>query len=81
VEEFAARLVDALLEADPGTLGWGAQTRLVADLRRAASEQGRADILPMLAGEGASLSGPREPAAEIMARLVRETEAVLAKRA
>ena len=74
------RFVDALLEADPGTLGWGPQTRLVADLRRAASEQGRADLLPMLAGEGAALSGTREPAAEIMAQLVRETEAVLAKR-
>jgi nitronate monooxygenase len=74
------RFLDALLEADPGTLGWGAQTRLVADLRRAASEQGRADLLPMLAGEGASFSGLREPAAEITARLARETEAVLAKR-
>ena len=47
------RFVDALLEADPGTLGWGRQAALVADLRRAAAEQGRADILPMLAGEGA----------------------------
>ncbi|HEY3613797.1 MAG TPA: nitronate monooxygenase [Gaiellales bacterium] len=72
------RLLDALVEADPGTLGWGPQTRLVADLRRAASEQGRADILPMLAGEGAALSAEREPAARIVARLEREAEAVLA---
>jgi len=72
------RFVDALLEANPGTLGWGRQAALVGDLRRAAAEQGRADILPMLAGEGASMSGEREPAAEIVARLVRETEAALA---
>jgi hypothetical protein len=34
----------------------------------------------MLAGEGAALSVTREPAGEIVAQLVRETEAVLAKR-
>jgi hypothetical protein len=32
----------------------------------------------MLAGEGAAMSGERKPAAEIVARLVRETEAALA---
>ena len=57
------RLVDALVEAGAGTLGWGRQAPLIADLRRAAAEQGRADLLPMLAGEGAALSGAREPAA------------------
>jgi nitronate monooxygenase len=72
------RLVDALVEAQAGTLGWGQQAPLVADIRRAAAEQGRADILPMLAGQGAALSGPREPAADIVARLVREAEAALA---
>jgi len=72
------RLVDALVEARAGTLGWGQQARLVADLRRAAAEQGRADLMPMLAGQGAALSGPREPAADIVARLVREAEAALA---
>jgi nitronate monooxygenase len=71
------RLVDALVEADAGTLGWGRQAPLIADLRRAAAEQGRADLLPMLAGEGAALSGERQPAADIVARLVRETEAAL----
>jgi nitronate monooxygenase len=72
------RLVDALVEADPGTLGWGRQAPLVADIRRAAAEQGRADILPMLVGEGAAMSAGRRPAAEIVARLVRETESTLA---
>jgi nitronate monooxygenase len=73
------RLLDALIEAAPGTLGWGRQTRLVADIRRAAAEQGRTDILPMLAGEGAALSAEREPAGHIVARLVEEAEAVLAE--
>ena len=73
------RLVDALVEAGVGTLGWGRQAPLVADVRRAAAEQGRADILPMLAGEGAALSRTREPAGEIVARLEREAAAVLAK--
>jgi nitronate monooxygenase len=73
------RLIDALVEADPGTLGWGRQAPFVADIRRAAAEQGRADILPMLAGEGAALSAGRQPAAEIVARLVRETETALAR--
>ena len=72
------RFLDALLEADAGTLGWGKQAQLVGDLRGAAAEQGRGDILPMLAGEGAAMSGKREPAAEIVERLVRETETALA---
>ena len=72
------RLIDALVEANPGTLGWGAQAGLFADLRRAAAEQGRADLLPILAGQGSALSGPPRPAAEIVAQLVRETEAALA---
>jgi nitronate monooxygenase len=73
------RFIDALVEADPGTLGWGRQAALTGDIRRAAAEQGRADLLPMLAGEGAAMAGVREPAAEIVAQLVRETEAVLAR--
>jgi nitronate monooxygenase len=72
------RLVDALVEARAGTLGWGQQARLVADVRRAAAQQGRADLLPMLAGQGAALSGARESAAEIVARLVQQTQAALA---
>ncbi len=55
------RLLDALVEAGAGTLGWGRQAPLMADVRRAAAEQGRADLLPMLAGEGAALSRTREP--------------------
>ena len=73
------RFVDALLEADPARSAGAGRPRSWRDLRRAAAEQGRADILPMLAGEGASMSGEREPAAEIVARLVREAEAALAE--
>ena len=72
------RLLDALVEAGAGTLGWGRQAPLMADVRRAAAEQGRADLLPMLAGEGAALSRTREPAADVVARLVRECETALA---
>ena len=72
------RLIDALVEANPGHLGWGTQAGLVADIRRAASEQGRVDLLPMLAGQGSALSGRPRPAAEIVAQLVRETEEALA---
>ena len=72
------RLIDALVEANPGHLGWGTQAGLFADIRRVAAEQGRADLLPMLAGQGSALSGPPRPAAEIMAQLVRETEQALA---
>jgi nitronate monooxygenase len=69
------RLVDALVAADVGTLGWGAQTAAVADIRRAAAEQGRADLLPMLVGQAAGLGGASEPAAEIVALLLEQTRA------
>jgi nitronate monooxygenase len=64
------RIVSALIEADAGTLGWGAQAAFVADIRKAAAEQERADLLPMLAGQGAALAGEPMPAAEIMAALI-----------
>jgi nitronate monooxygenase len=67
------RLVSAVIEADVGTLGWGAQPALMADLRRAAAEQDRPDLMLMLGGQGAGLAGDPMPAAEIMARLVDET--------
>jgi nitronate monooxygenase len=68
------RLVAAVIEADAGTLGWGAQAALIADLRRAAAEQDRTDLMLLLCGQGAGMSGEPEPAAEIMARLVDETQ-------
>jgi nitronate monooxygenase len=72
------RIVDALVAADAGTLGWGAQTAAVADIRRVAGEQGRADLLPMLVGQGAGLVGEAEPAAAIVALLLEQTRAACA---
>ena len=72
------RLVDALVEANAGTLGWGAQGASIAEVRRAAAAQERIDLLPMLAGQGAGLAGDSRPAAEIVARLLEETRAALA---
>jgi nitronate monooxygenase len=66
------RTVAALIDADAGTLGWGAQGAYVADIRKAAAEQGRPDLLPMLAGQAAGLAGDPQPAAAIMESLVRE---------
>jgi nitronate monooxygenase len=68
------RIVSTIIEADVGTLGWGAQAALIADMRRAAAEQGRTDLMIMLAGQGAGLALEPMPAAEIMARLVAESE-------
>ncbi len=74
---IANRIVAALVEADVGTLGWGAQGRLIADVRRAAAAQGRADLLPMLTGQGAALAGPIQPASEIVAQLMGELDDAL----
>jgi nitronate monooxygenase len=67
------RLVSAVIEADVGTLGWGAQAALIADMRRAAAAQDRTDLMLMLCGQGAALAGDPMPAAEIMIRLLDET--------
>ena len=72
------RLVDELVAANAGTLGWGDQGVSITELRRAAAAQGRADLLPMLAGQGAGLAGEPRPAAEIVARLLEETRAARA---
>lgn len=64
------RLVDALVEANVGNAGWPRQGALIADLRRAAAEQGRDDLLPMLAGQRSAATGGRRPAEEIVAELV-----------
>jgi nitronate monooxygenase len=69
------RLVDALVAADAGTLGWGAQAALIADVRREAARQNATDLLPMLAGQGAALAGPPQPAEAIVAELVAQTDA------
>jgi nitronate monooxygenase len=67
------RLVDAIEGADVDPLPFPLQAVLAADLRAAALAAGRADLLFVLAGQGAA--GLRElPAAELVEALVRETE-------
>jgi nitronate monooxygenase len=63
------RLVDTLVSAKVGTLGWPRQAGLLAQIRQAAAEQGRADLLPMLAGQRAGASGPTRSAAQIVEEL------------
>jgi nitronate monooxygenase len=67
------RFVDAVVEARAGTLGWGEQGALIADIRHAAAARGRVDILPMLAGQGAALAGDPQPAAAIIEVLLEQT--------
>jgi len=69
------RLVDALVDAGAGTLGWGDQIGLIADVRSAAARLERYDLLPMLAGQGSALIGAPMPAAQIVAQLVEQTAA------
>ena len=69
------RIVAALVAADVGTLGWGAQAAFTADLRKEAARQNAVDLLPMLAGQAAALVGEPAPAAEIVALLVDQTRA------
>jgi nitronate monooxygenase len=52
------------------------QNRLTQPLRRAAGKQGRAEFLSLWAGQGVRLAR-RESAADLVARLAKETEAVL----
>jgi nitronate monooxygenase len=67
------RLVDAIEDAGVEPLPFPLQAMLVAELRAAALEAGRQDLLFVLAGQGSAAI--RElPAAELVATLVDETE-------
>lgn len=67
------RLVDAVEDAGVDPLPFPLQAMLVAELRAAALEAGRQDLLFVLAGQGAAAIR-KLPAAELVATLVRETE-------
>jgi nitronate monooxygenase len=54
------------------------QNAMTADLRREAARAGKADLLSLWAGQGVGLSRSM-PAGELLATLVRETEAALAR--
>jgi len=66
-----------LLEAHPDdVLPYPAQHHLTAPIRKAAAARGRADLLALWAGQNAA-SARAQGAAEIVSRLVRETNDVL----
>jgi nitronate monooxygenase len=70
------RLVDAIEDSAVDPLPYPLQAMLVAELRAAALERGRQDLLFVLAGQGSAAI--RElPAADLVATLVGETEATI----
>jgi nitronate monooxygenase len=72
------RVIEHLETAGGEILPFPAQGALFTDIRQAAAEQGVGDLLFLLAGQGSPLSR-RLPAGELVATLVRETEAALAR--
>lgn len=64
------------LIAGPGHVGWGPQRRALDDIRRAATERGASEYLPMLAGQGAGMAR-EQGAAEIVAQIAAEARAVI----
>jgi nitronate monooxygenase len=69
------RIVEALVATD-ATLGWPDQGRALADVRAAAAAAGRADLLPMLAGQAAAV-GAEMPAERVVEQLVADAVGVL----
>jgi nitronate monooxygenase len=72
------RITEALASGPP-SLGWPAQAAAIADIRAQAGRVGNADLLPMLAGQGAGLVGGVRPAGEIVEEIVSEARAVLSR--
>jgi nitronate monooxygenase len=72
------RLVDALAGDGPEHLGWGTQRAAVMDIWTAAAKAGEGELVPMLAGQAASLAGRVMPAEEIVTEVVEGAERVLA---
>jgi nitronate monooxygenase len=62
--------IAAALADGPPHLGWGAQRAAVEPVRQAAARAGRADLLPMLAGQGAGMAKLVQPAEEIVREIV-----------
>src|SRR5207245_2452049 len=69
-------LIDRLERSGADPLPYPLQGMLLGDLRAAAVERGRADLMFLLSGQGAPLGRPL-PAGELVATLAQETEAVL----
>jgi nitronate monooxygenase len=71
--------ITEMLASGPPSLGWPAQAAEIADIRAEAARTGHADLLPMLAGQGAGLAGDVRPAGEIVEQIVSEARAVLSR--
>ncbi len=71
------RLVAALEAAGPPALGYPRQAASTADLRSAAAEADRPDLIALWAGQAAGLATGSPPAAEIVAEVVAEAVAIL----
>jgi nitronate monooxygenase len=69
-------LIDTLERSGLEPLPFPLQAALLAEIRTAAAEQSRPDLMFLLAGQAAALSRPL-PAGELVETLVRETEDVL----
>jgi nitronate monooxygenase len=72
------RAVDTF-EAGPGHLGWPGQAAAVGPIRKAAAAAGDAELLPMLAGQGAGMIGEVMPAEAIVEELAASAREVLAR--
>ncbi len=70
------RLMSELEASGDAPLPYPMQNTLTRPLRREAAKQGRPELLSLYAGQGVPLVR-REPAAETIARIVREADAVL----
>ena len=71
------RVARALAEEGPPSLGWPAQHMALAPLRAAAARAGDAELLPVLAGQGAGMAAAVGPAAEIVEEIADGARAVL----
>lgn len=72
------RLVEDL-ERVPGTLGWPRQAAAVSDVRKAAEAAGRADLLPLWAGQAAGMMGDEIGAGEVVLRVLEEARETIAR--
>lgn len=71
---LANRVTDEMAQPPAELLPWPHQNELTRELRYAAAQAGRTDLLPFYGGQSAPLASPRS-AADLMAALVEETGA------
>jgi nitronate monooxygenase len=66
-------------ETAPGHLGWPGQGAMAGPIRGAAAKAGNADLLPMLAGQGAGMISEVKPAEAIVEELAGDAREILAR--